>query len=62
MIALHCWQLAGETNVCGVYSNNGSPAYYSLAPQVLKANDPQPKLVLIYRPRMGMKGLVDLST
>ena len=32
---LHCWQLAGKTNVCGVYGATGSPAYYSLAPQVL---------------------------
>ena len=32
--ALHCWQLVGKTNVCSVYGAVGSPAYYSLAPQV----------------------------
>jgi hypothetical protein len=32
---LHCWQLAGKTNVCGIFGATGSPAYYSLAPQVL---------------------------
>ena len=32
--ALHCWQRVGKTNVCSIYGAVGSPAYYSLAPQV----------------------------
>ena len=32
--AVHCWQLVGKSNVCSIYGAFGSPAYYSLAPQV----------------------------
>ena len=53
--ALHCWQLAGKTKVCSVYGAAGSPAYYSLAPQV-HGRTLTPfltKLVLIYRHQKG---------
>jgi len=29
-LALHCWQLAKTCNICSVYGDSGSSAYYSL--------------------------------
>ena len=49
--ALHCWQLAGRTNVCGIIGAKGSPRILLASPtSALKAFTPHPKLVIILRP------------
>jgi len=50
-LALHCWQLVGKTNVYGTAPTAALHILIASPTSARRDFDPQPKLVLIYRPR-----------
>jgi len=50
-LGLHCWQLVGKTNVYGTAPTAALHILIANPTSARKDFDPQPKLVLIYRPR-----------
>jgi len=50
-LALHCWQFVDKTNVYGTAPTAAQHILIASPTSARKDFDPQPKLVLIYRPR-----------
>jgi len=50
-LALHCWQLVGKTNVYGTAPTAALHILIASPTSARQDFDPQPQLVLIYRPR-----------